>query len=66
MGCYLHGILDNPDFNDFLLGPFMEKTKASALTEDYTAFKQRQYDLLADHLRKHLDMNLLYNIISYD
>ena len=66
MGCYLHGILDNPDFNDFLLGPFMEKTKASARTEDYTAFKQRQYDLLADHLRKHLDMNLLYNIISYD
>lgn len=66
MGCYLHGILDNPGFNDFLLGPFMEKTKASALTEDYTAFKQRQYDLLADHLRKHLDMNLLYNIISYD
>lgn len=66
MGCYLHGILDNPLFTDFLLEPFKGKTDDGATTEDYTAFKQRQYDLLADHLRKHLDMNLLYNIIRND
>lgn len=66
MGCYLHGILDNPLFTDFLLEPFKGKTEADATTEDYTAFKQRQYDLLADHLRKHFDMNLLYNIIRND
>ena len=66
MGCYLHGILDNPLFTDFLLEPFKGKTEAGATTEDYTAFKQRQYDLLASHLRKHLDMNLLYNIIRND
>ena len=66
MGCYLHGILDNPSFTDFLLEPFKGKTEAGATTEDYTAFKQRQYDLLSGHLRKHLDMNLLYNIIRND
>ncbi len=66
MGCYLHGILDNPAFTDFLLEPFKGKTEAGATTEDYTAFKQRQYDLLSGHLRKHLDMNLLYNIIRND
>lgn len=63
MGCYLHGILDNPRFTDFLLEPFKGKTESNAKTEDYAAFKQRQYDLLADHLRKHLDLNLLYSII---
>ena len=66
MGCYLHGILDNPAFTDFLLEPFKGKTEAGAKPEDYTAFKQRQYDLLSGHLRKHLDMNLLYNIIRND
>ena len=64
MGCYLHGILDNPAFTDFLLEPFKGKTESGAKTEDYAAFKQRQYDLLADHLRKHLDLNLLYSIIK--
>lgn len=66
MGCYLHGILDNPTFTDFLLEPFKGKTESSAKTEDYAAFKQRQYDLLANHLRKHLDLNLLYSIIRND
>lgn len=66
MGCYLHGILDNPSFTDFILEPYKGKAESSPKSEDYTAFKQRQYDLLADHLRKHLDMNLLYNIIRND
>ena len=66
MGCYLHGILDNPSFTDFILEPFKGKAESSPKPEDYTAFKQRQYDLLADHLRKHLDLNLLYNIIRND
>lgn len=66
MGCYLHGILDNPSFTDFILEPFKGKAESSPKSEDYTAFKQRQYDLLSGHLRKHLDMNLLYNIIRND
>ncbi|MBP5391592.1 MAG: cobyric acid synthase [Bacteroidales bacterium] len=66
MGCYLHGILDNPQFADFLLDPFKEKAGKESSVIDYDAFKQRQYDLLADHVRKHLDMNLLYKILQND
>ena len=66
MGCYLHGILDNPSFTDFILEPYKGKAESSPKAEDYTAFKQRQYDLLADHLRKHLDINLLYSIIKFN
>ncbi|MBQ2491884.1 MAG: cobyric acid synthase [Bacteroidales bacterium] len=66
MGCYLHGILDNPSFTDFILEPYKGKAESSPKAEDYTAFKQRQYDLLADHLRKHLDLNLLYSIIKFN
>ena len=66
MGCYLHGILDNPSFIDFLLEPFKEKTETKNQAEDYTAFKQRQYDLLADHVRKHIEMNILYSILKND
>jgi len=33
-------------------------------TEGHEAFKQRQYDRLADHVRRHVDMARLYEIIS--
>ena len=29
----------------------------------YQDFKEKQYDLLADHVRKHLDMEQLYKIM---
>ena len=63
MGTYLHGILDNPSFVDFLLGPYGVEPAGG---EDYAAFKERQYDLLADHVRRHLDMEAFYRIISSD
>lgn len=63
MGTYLHGILDNPSFVDFLLGPYGLEPAGG---EDYAAFKERQYDLLADHVRRHLDMEAFYRILSSD
>jgi adenosylcobyric acid synthase len=30
---------------------------------DYQAFKQQQYDLLADHVRRHVDMERIYQIL---
>lgn len=67
MGTYLHGILDNPAFVDRLLRPFAEKLTDKAGIQDYHAFKERQYDLLADHVRKYVDMNRLYKILKdYD
>jgi len=60
-GTYMHGILDNPVVIDDLLKPF---TKEKNQQEDYEVFKQRQYSLLAEHVRKNVDMNLVYKLLS--
>ena len=62
-GTYLHGILDNNAVVDYLLEPYAQGT-GNGTAEDYTAFKERQYDLLAAHVRRHLDMEALYRILS--
>lgn len=62
MGTYIHGILDNPSFIDYLLKPFADKLEET--TFDYKAFKEEQYDKLADHVRKHVDISLIYKILS--
>lgn len=64
MGTYIHGILDNPQVIDSLLAPFADNSNASATS--YNDFKQQQYDLLADHVRSHMNMPLLYRIMSED
>ena len=66
MGTYLHGILDNQTFVDFLLQPFADKLAGSDKPFDYQAFKEEQYDKLADHVRCHLDMKRLYQILTDD
>lgn len=62
MGTYLHGILDNPSVIDYLLEPFADKLKETAF--DYKAFKEEQYDKLAAHVRKHVDLPLIYQILT--
>ena len=65
MGTYIHGILDNQPFIDFLLEPHIQKTK-SLETFDYHKFKEQQYDKLAEHVRKHLNIPLVYDILTRD
>ncbi|CAK7019535.1 MAG: Cobyric acid synthase [Bacteroides fragilis] len=62
MGTYVHGILDNPSVIDYLLEPFADKLKEMAF--DYKAFKEEQYDKLAAHVRKHVDLPLIYQILT--
>ena len=64
MGTYIHGILDNPAFVERLLTPHSGKVNTDAPTEGYHTFRERQYDLLADHFRKYVDMDLLYKILG--
>ena len=66
MGTYVHGILDNAAFIDELLAPFADKLSEASRTFDYRTFKEQQYDLLADHVRRHLDMEKLYQIMRSD
>ena len=64
MGTYIHGILDNPAFVERLLKPFADKLSAASQPMDYQAFKEQQYDLLADHVRKYVDIPQLYKILQ--
>ena len=64
MGTYLHGILDNAPFVDFLLRPYAEKISQSAEAFDYVSFKEEQYNRLADHVRYHVDMERIYEILK--
>lgn len=61
-GTYIHGILDNETVIDYLLSPYADKLTAT--TFDYTSFKEEQYDKLAEHVRNHIDMDLVYKIMK--
>ena len=64
MGTYIHGILDNPEFIDFLLKPFAGKLSETAEAFNYQQFKEEQYDKLAEHVRQHVDMPLIYKVLT--
>ena len=64
IGTYLHGILDNTPFVDFLLEPFHDKISEGNTPFDYAAFKEEQYDRLAAHVRQYVDMEQIYNILT--
>ena len=64
LGTYMHGILDNGEFIDWLLAPYADKCEKSGF--DYDAFKQQQYNRLADVIREHVDMEKLYKILGRD
>ena len=64
MGTYLHGVLDNPSFVEQLLRPYADKLQRKDVPFDYQAFKERQYDLLADHVRQYVDIPRLYQILQ--
>lgn len=64
MGTYIHGILDNPEFIDFLLKPFAGKLSETAEAFNYQQFKEEQYDKLAEHVRQHVNMPLIYKILT--
>jgi adenosylcobyric acid synthase len=63
-GTYIHGILDNPSVVDALLSRFAERLSPSASPFDYRAFKEQQYDLLADRVRECLDMDRIYQSLK--
>lgn len=71
LGTYLHGILETELFTReliFMLGEEKGFTKhemegALGQYQSYKAFKESQYDLLADTVRRHLDMEQIYGMI---
>lgn len=63
-GTYIHGILDNEIVVNELLSTIKKET--SDLKFDYKEFKEQQYDLLADHLRKHIDIKHIYESLKVE
>ena len=55
VGTYLHGILDNDALRARLLA--WARGGTDLPRQDYAAFRERQFDLLADHLEAHLDLS---------
>ena len=66
MGTYIHGILDNASFIDFLLKPYAHQLTEEAETFNYQTYKEQQYDKLADHVRAHVNIPLVYQLLTED
>lgn len=66
-GTYIHGFFD-ADGIAFAVAKAAAAGKNVQLQQaktDYASFKQSQYDLLADTLRDHLNMEDVYSMLSY-
>ena len=71
IGTYIHGFLDNAPVIDFLLDrgdgsddPHCCATYQENRPHDPRAFKDEQYDKLAEHVRQHVDIDRIYRILS--
>lgn len=61
-GSYVHGLLDNAAVIEFILNPFLKEQKKEEF--DPASYRQRQYDQLADWLRKYVDIPVIYEILE--
>lgn len=65
-GTYLHGVFDRGDLA-FRIVKILAGRKGVELGEKadtYQHFRERQYDLLADMLRQHMDMDAVYGCLQ--
>lgn len=68
-GVYFHGLFDMPGFRHAFLRGMRAGYRPGESDGDagpISAFKNRQYDLLAEHFRTHLDMGKLLKMLSLD
>lgn len=61
-GTYLHGLFDEPEFLDTFIGSFGKPVDSVAKQSSAFAYRQSQYDKLANHFRKHVNIDLLLEI----
>ena len=63
IGTYIHGFLDNAPVIEYML---KDKTVSCTSLKSYSEFKEEQYDKLADHVRHHVNIPKLYQILTDD
>jgi len=63
-GTYLHGILDNP----VVVSEILKTSRITADLKEFddVAYKDEQYDKLADHVRRHIDLEYVYSVMRED
>ena len=67
IGTYIHGFLDNAPVIEHLLSEKgIVKSVKFATAVNYSDFKEQQYDKLAEHVRKYVDIPRLYQILQGD
>ncbi len=65
MGTYLHGLFDEPVFLDAFLKGFGKPADGGGEMPPAAAHKEMQYDRLAAHFSRHLNMKLLFEIAGF-
>ncbi len=66
-GSYIHGIFDAPEVADTILQAICRQKGidfSAIATFDVQAYREQQYDRLADAVRRGLDMELVYRILN--
>jgi len=63
IGTYIHGFLDNAPVIEFLLKQQSTANSQMPIAKSYAAFKEEQYDKLAEHVRQYVDIDRLYEIL---
>lgn len=65
MGTYLHGLFDSVDGLRWILNHWRQLRHKDPLCEvvDPKAERERRYDALADHFRRHLNLDLIYRAL---
>ncbi len=65
-GCYVHGIFDNAQVSGRLVSRLLtaKGITCGSAPMDRTAYKEQQFDKLADAVRESLDMDRIYRILQ--
>lgn len=66
IGTYIHGFLDNQPVIEYLLSEKGKVKSEKFAAADLASFKEEQYDKLAAHVRQHVDMERIYQILTSD
>ena len=64
-GTYLHGLFDSDAFTRALVTGLRERKGLTALDSDfhYAHYKAQQFDILAESMRQHIDIEKIYSIM---
>ena len=65
MGTYLHGVFDSPGVVEAVLGSIRPDIAWPEL-DAHSAWRDRQMDALAHHMRKSLDLQFLSDLVGFD